>query len=110
MNQVRKFRRVRTTIPCGWGASEDAPRNGIVTSLSINGCFVQTKAGISEGQAVHVNCWLPTERWLRLRGYINYHLPQVGFGLLFADFTPGELEAVNLLLDYYEDGNTVELG
>ncbi len=108
MNQIRKVSRVRTSLPCGWGATEEAPRNGTVTSLSINGCFVQTKAGISEGQAVHLNCWLPTERWLRLRGHVNYYLPKVGFGLLFADLAPDDAEAVNLLLDYYLDSSAPE--
>ncbi len=102
MRQQRETRRIKTSLSCNWGVTEDCPRNGTITSLSSKGCFVQTKAAISEGAKLFINCWLPSRRWFPLRGQIVYHIPRVGFGLTFADMTDSDHEMLNLLLDYYE--------
>ncbi len=102
MRQQRETRRIKTTLSCNWGVTEDCPRNGMITSLSPKGCFVQTKAAISEGAKLFINCWLPSRRWFPLRGQIAYHLPRVGFGLTFNDLTNNDHEMLNLLIDYYE--------
>ena len=77
--------RVKTSLPCTFGPSPAAPRNGTVTSLSISGCFVKTKVWITKGQKMYLRLWLPEERWLRLQGEILYHLEEIGFGILFTD-------------------------
>lgn len=101
MDNRRVNDRVRTAIDCTWGPTADTPRNGHITSLSLRGCFIQTKAGTTEGQLVYVNCWLPSERWLSLRGRIGYHLPRVGFGLLFSELSEEQAGMLSLLIDYY---------
>lgn len=98
----RETRRIKTSLSCNWGVTEDCPRNGMITSLSTRGCFVQTKAAISEGAKLFINCWLPSRRWFPLHGQIVYHIPRVGFGLTFADLTESDEEMLDLLLDYYE--------
>jgi PilZ domain len=98
----RETRRVKTTLSCNWGVTEDCPRNGTITSLSPKGCFVQTKAAVSEGAKLFLNLWLPSRRWLPLRGHILYHIPRVGFGLTFADLSANDQEMLELLIDYYE--------
>lgn len=102
MRQQRETRRIKTTLSCNWGGTEDCPRNGTITSLSPKGCFVQTKATISEGAKLFINCWLPSRRWFPLRGHIVYHIPRVGFGLTFDELTASDQEMLDLLLDYYE--------
>ncbi len=102
MRQQRETRRIKTNLSCNWGGTEDCPRNGMITSLSPKGCFVQTKAAISEGAKLFINCWLPSRRWFPLHGQIVYHIPRVGFGLTFEDLTDNDHEMLNLLLDYYE--------
>ena len=103
MDNRRANDRVRTAIDCTWGATADTPRNGRITSLSLRGCFIQTKAGTTEGQLVYVNCWLPSERWLALRGRIVYHLPKVGFGLNFLDLTAEQKTMIALLIEYHRE-------
>lgn len=95
--------RVRPAMDCSWGATETCPRNGQITSLSSAGCFVKTKAEVSPGQTLYVNCWLPTERWLLLRGEVAYHLPKVGFGLIFQDLADTDSEMLSMILDFYGD-------
>ncbi len=102
MKQQRETRRIKTNLSCNWGVTEDCPRNGMITSLSPKGCFVQTKAAISEGAKLFINCWLPSRRWFPLRGQIIYHIPRVGFGLTFDDLVDSDHAMLDLLLDYYE--------
>ena len=95
--------RVKTALPCNWGLSEDSPRNGNVTSLSHAGCFIQTKANATEDQTVYVNCWLPSQRWFALRGRVAYHLPKVGFGLVFLDLTDEQKQMLAFLIEYHHE-------
>jgi len=103
MDKRKDGERVKTALPCNWGVSEDSPRNGNITSLSPTGCFIQTKANATENQSVHVNCWLPSERWLALRGRIIYHLPKIGFGLNFLDLTGEQKSMIALLIEYHRE-------
>ena len=103
MDNRKEGTRVKTALPCNWGLSEDSPRNGNITSLSHNGCFIQTKANATENHIVYVSCWLPSEHWLALRGRVSYHLPKVGFGLAFLDLTNEEKEMLALLIEYHSE-------
>ena len=96
----RGARRLRPPMHCYWGQTENCPRNGRITSLSVDGCFIKSKAVAADGQDLFVNCWLPSERWLMLRGRVAYHLPKIGFGLTF-DLTDTEREMVSTLLEFY---------
>src|SRR2546423_163841 len=108
MKKQREARRIKVSLSCNWGGTADCPRSGTITSISLKGCFVQTKAAISEGQALYMNCWLPSRRWFPLRGQIVYHLPRVGFGLVFTELSENDCEMLNLLMDYYESGPRLE--
>ena len=99
--QARKARRLRPPMHCYWGTTEACPRNGRITSLGGEGCFVKTKAEAQDGQLLYVNCWLPTERWLLLRGTVTYRMPKVGFGLSFIDSTETVREMLRNLLEFY---------
>ena len=96
----RRARRLRPPMHCYWGQTESCPRNGRITSLGPDGCFVKSKAATADGQELFVNCWLPSERWLMLRGRVAYHLPKIGFGLTF-DLAETEREMVSMLLEFY---------
>ena len=96
----RRARRLRPPMHCYWGANPSCPRNGRITSLSLDGCFVKSKAEAADGQELFVNCWLPSERWLMLRGAVTYHLPKIGFGLAF-DLTETDREMLAMLLEFY---------
>jgi hypothetical protein len=98
----RRARRLRQPMHCYWGPTEACPRNGRITSLSLDGCFIKSKAVTTDGQELFVNCWLPSERWLMLRGAVAYHLPKIGFGLTF-DLRDTEREMLAMLLEFYEE-------
>lgn len=96
----RRGRRLRPPMHCYWGQTESCPRSGQITSLSADGCFIKSKAAVADGQELFVNCWLPSERWMMLRGRVTYHLPRIGFGLAF-DLPETEREMVTMLLEFY---------
>lgn len=104
---ARRARRLRPPMHCYWGPTESCPRNGRITSLSADGCFVKSKAATADGQELFVNCWLPSERWLKLRGRVTYHLPKIGFGLAF-ELSETEREMLSMLLEFYEGEERAE--
>lgn len=93
--------RVACTLDCNWGYTEDTPRTGKITSLSLRNCFVQTKAIVTEGQQIYVRCWLPERRWLALNGTVKSCLERVGFSYSFADLTDEQREALRSLMDHF---------
>lgn len=97
----RRAKRLHPPMHCYWGANETCPRNGQITSLGADGCFVKTKAETSDNGTTYLSCWLPTGRWLKLRGSVTYRLPKIGFGVRFSDLTETEAELLDLLLEYY---------
>lgn len=103
MENARLIRRVKTDVQCGWGLTDACARNGKITSLSLRGCFVKTTAMASDGQAIFVNCWLPSHRWLLLSGTVLYHIEKIGFGLAFPDLDEEQRDALSGLIEYYND-------
>ena len=93
--------RVACTLDCNWGYTEDTPRNGKITSLSMRNCFVQTKAIVTEGQQIFVRCWLPERRWLALNGTVKSSLERVGFSYSFAELTDEQRETLKSLMEHF---------
>lgn len=83
-----------TDLSCTFGATPDAPRSGKITSLSLTGCFVKTKAMVTKRQSLFLRIWMPENRWLRLCGAVNYNMEGVGFSLGFT--TQGDEERADL--------------
>ena len=104
--QGRRARRLRPPMHCYWGPTESCPRNGRITSLGTEGCFVKSKAEAADGQELFVKCWLPTERWLLLRARVTYHLPRIGFGLAFHELTEAQAELLSMVLEYFGEDTT----
>ena len=93
--------RVACALDCNWGYSEDTPRNGKITSLSLRNCFVQTKALVTEGQQIYVRCWLPERRWLALNGTVKSCLERIGFSYSFAELTDEQRETLKSLMEHF---------
>jgi hypothetical protein len=66
-----------------------------VSSLSAGGCFVVTKAPGMRGSEIHVHLWLPSFRWLKLRGRVLHEAEGAGLGVAFEGV--GEQEMVELM-------------
>jgi hypothetical protein len=86
-SNLRSLPRVLISLSCTFGVTEDAPRRGATTSLSLRGCFVKTKAKVTKDDELFLKLWLPEQRWLALRGTVLYDMEGIGFGLAFTDLT-----------------------
>lgn len=96
----RNNQRVKTKLDCIFGVTEDTPRSGTVTSLSLAGCFVKTKVWATNAPNMHIRLWLESKHdWLRLQGAVLYHLDHIGFGLLFRDLSPADESILQMLVE-----------
>lgn len=102
MQETRERERVEveTAIYVLWGVDESL-RGGKITSISIKGCFIQTKTEAVAGQAISIHVRLPTERWLILTGDVIHVLRRVGFGVQFKELAEDERGMLELLVEYY---------
>ena len=90
--------RVRTDVHIHWGVTEECPRNGKMTSLSVDRCFIQTKAEVIVGQTIYVDLKNSLGSPLLLRGEIYYRLERLGFGVQFADVSEEEKEKLKEII------------
>lgn len=97
--------REKVSIPCTFGMSDDTPRNGTVTSLSVARCFVKTRAWAKDGMEMHFKLWLPEQRWLPLRATVLYCMEKVGFELLFNDLAAEDADALRALVGAAQSQN-----
>ncbi len=93
--EKRQRVRVRASLGCNWGWDEHASKSGTVSSVSSEGCFIITKAPGIRGSEIHVHLWLPSYRWLKLRGRVLYEMERVGLGVAFEGV--GEQDVVELM-------------
>ncbi|HMF57272.1 MAG TPA: hypothetical protein VK619_13095 [Pyrinomonadaceae bacterium] len=98
--------RVRTETPIHWGVTEECPRNGKMTSLSLDSCFIQTKAEVIVGQTIHVDLKNCLGSPLLLHGEIYYRLERLGFGVRFADLCEDEIEKLKEIIARASDAHS----
>ena len=100
MINAKEKKRFLAELSCAFGATPDAPRSGVITSIGLRECFVKTKAIVIEGQDLFVRVWMPDNHWLRLSGKVKYHMSGVGFGVVFHDLPEMEAAELSTLIDY----------
>ncbi len=96
----RRHARVKLSLYIDWGFDEDCTRTARITSLSVGGCFVQTDEEATSGQPLFVCIELPEKRLLR--GEVRYHMPGVGFGVMFRDLTIEDQLKLEDLVEHYK--------
>lgn len=111
MEESREAERVEidTAIYILWGTDESL-RGGKITSLSVKGCFVQTRSEAFAGQMISIRIRLPTERWMVLEGQVKHVLKRVGFGVQFTGLAKGDAGMLTLLVDYFCDDAQIVSG
>lgn len=99
MDNLKTQSRFLVDLPCAFGATLGTPRNGIITSIGLKGCFVKTKAMVAQDQALFVRVWTSENRWLRLSGKVKYHMEKVGFSLTFSELTEDDINNLSALIE-----------
>lgn len=99
MSDQRRHPRVLVALQINWGRAEDCAYQARITSLSINGCFVQTEDEVTVGETLYVRLSLPEKHLLH--GTVRYNMPGVGFGLVFQDLTVEDQFTLEALVAKY---------
>ncbi len=85
---ARQVERVRTAIPTEWWISAAHHHQGTITSLSVNGCLIQTELlELLYDKPIFLQLELPNEKSISLRGEVLYYLRGAGFGLWFKELS-----------------------
>jgi hypothetical protein len=85
----RESPRYKVSLHARWGGGEWAGREGTVTSLSADGCFVMTEGLVAEGELVQVEVAPPGGEPLPLWGSVIHHVEGKGFAIRFSTFSQG---------------------
>lgn len=72
-----------------------------ISDISLGGCYIESFGQVMVGEIISFELQLQTGNWMRLRGTVAYHLPNMGFGIQFIDLS--ELQ-INLLSDVIDFG------
>lgn len=85
----RESPRYKVSLRARWGGGEWAGREGTVTNLSADGCFVMTEGAVAEGELVQIQVELPGGEPLPLWGSVIHRVEGRGFAVRFSTFSQG---------------------
>lgn len=85
----RESPRYKVSLRSRWGGGEWAWREGAVTNLSDDGCYVTTDGAVAAGELVQVEVELPGGEALPLWGSVIHSAEGEGFAIQFSNFAQG---------------------
>ena len=85
----RESPRYNVSLRARWGGGEWTGREGVVTNLSAEGCFVMAEDAFAEGELVQVQVELPNGEALPLWGSVIHRVEGRGFAIRFSTFSQG---------------------
>ncbi|MDQ3917232.1 MAG: PilZ domain-containing protein [Acidobacteriota bacterium] len=98
----RKVVRAATSLPVEWGLTPRYEYHGKITSLSPNGCLLQTESiQPLYGKTIHLRIPLPEGDWCEVRGRALYYLRDTGFGVEFSDLTQEDSATLRRLMRHH---------
>lgn len=99
IEERRASERVRANLPARWEGVLTS-REGTVSDLSTNGCFVVTKAEVQPKELIRLEVETETGRRLYLWGEVVYAMDEIGFALRFTGTEETELKMLEALVDF----------
>jgi hypothetical protein len=85
----RESPRYRVSLRARWGGGDWAGREGTVTNLSADGCFVMAEDTVAEGELVQVQVEVSGGEALPLWGSVVHRIEGKGFAIQFSTFSQG---------------------
>jgi hypothetical protein len=86
-------RRAPTTVmllrALRWGRAESDELQGVVTDLSVGGCFVESDERVYDGDLVKLGIDIPENGVLTIWGNVVFWVRETGFGVRFVAFSQG---------------------
>jgi PilZ domain len=99
IEERRTRERVKANLPARWEGVLTS-REGMVADLSMNGCFVVTKADVQPKELIRLEVESETGRRLYLWGEVVYHMDEIGFALRFTGTEETEQKMLEALIDF----------
>jgi Tfp pilus assembly protein PilZ len=104
-DERRKHPRARVSFRVDWGETPSCVNAGRLTSLSVGGCFVQTKKEARQGSIVFLRLLVAPEARNVLEGVLMgrvlYTLEGVGFGLQFVKLKDEDERDIKDIVEFY---------
>jgi hypothetical protein len=85
----RESPRYKVSLRARWGGGEWAWREGMVTNLSAEGCYVTTDGAVEVGELVQVEVEATDGESLPLWGSVIHGAEGKGFAIQFSNFAQG---------------------
>ena len=80
----RRAPRVRVNLEVSWQAGRE-PRKGMISDISVSGCFVLCSGDVADGNRVRVELHLARAKAIALRGEVVNHHEEIGFAMKFTE-------------------------
>ena len=98
-DEKRRHQRIQVSLFVDWGFTNNCALQGRITSISVGGCFIQTPDEVQAREQLFIRLNLPEEHLLG--GEVRYHMPNVGFGVMFIDLTIEDQLTLETLIASY---------
>jgi hypothetical protein len=85
----RETPRYKVNFQARWGMEEREPSEGVITDLSVGGCFIVSDDVVEDGWLVKVEIEMSGQEPLTLWGHVLYWIAETGFAVKFVPFSQG---------------------
>ncbi len=105
--EQRRHPRVNVDFCADWGWGPECEFYDRVTSLSVSGCFINTKRELAAGQEIFIRWTEESAGRIRLKGAVRYQLrvmdgaPPTGAGVEFVNVSSEAEQKLQAVLDSY---------
>jgi hypothetical protein len=105
--EQRRHPRVNVDIFADWGWGPECEFYDRITSLSVSGCFLNTKRELTAGQEIYLKWTGEIAGAISLRGAVRYQLrvmegaPPTGAGLEFVSVSSAAQQQLRSFVDNY---------
>jgi hypothetical protein len=93
----RKAERVQVNLEASW-EGVFARHDGLVTDISLTGCFILTPDSVKTNELVRVEIQLNAGERLCLWGEVVYQMSEMGFGVRFTHLSEEEQTALTSVI------------
>ncbi len=105
--EQRRHARVNVDFFADWGWGPECENYDRITSLSVSGCFLNTKRALTAGQEIYIRWTEENAGAISLKGAVRYQLrvmegaPPTGAGVEFVSVSSDSERKLQLLMESY---------
>jgi hypothetical protein len=104
-DERRRYPRIKYSINVDWGLTPACVHQGLITTLGVGGCFIQTPLEIEKDRPIFIRLLLAPDSTRVTEGMVwgrvAYHLPEVGLGVEFKKLPPGYEKHIEDIVEFH---------